>query len=75
MFRIFEFMSTYRALFGIAFVVALVLIFGYINKKNRVVYNLKATYYVFDYFTISKFISILLVFIGLLYFVFKKLNG
>ncbi|OYU84934.1 MAG: hypothetical protein CFE24_03845 [Flavobacterium sp. BFFFF2] len=75
LFRFFEFMSTYRSLFGIAFVVALVLIIGYINKKNRVVCNFKETYYVIDYFTISKFISLLLVFIGLLYFWLKKLNG
>lgn len=66
-------MKKHKGFILLAIVVIAMMVIGYLMKDNRVVYNYGDTYYVMDYFTISKFISLLLVSFGLLLFGYKKL--
>lgn len=66
-------MKKYRGFILLIVVIIATMIIGYLMKENRFVYNYGDTYYVMDYFTISKFISLLLLFLGLLLFGYKKL--
>ncbi len=66
-------MKKYRGFILLIVVIIATMIIGYLMKENRFVYNYGDTYYVMDYFTISKFISLLLFFLGLLLFGYKKL--
>jgi ABC-type transport system involved in multi-copper enzyme maturation permease subunit len=58
-------MKKYKVLISFVVFIAIVLGTGFLMKENRMVYNQGDTYYVFDYFTISKFISLLIIFLGL----------
>lgn len=49
-----------------------ILIIGYLLRKERIVYNQGDTYYVMDYFTISKFVSIIVIVFFLVVLVFEK---
>lgn len=66
-------MKKYKGFVLLIAVVIVMMTIGYLMKEERVVYNCGDTYYVSDYFTISKIISLLLVFIGLLILGYKKL--
>jgi hypothetical protein len=67
-------MRKYRIIILCAMVIIIFLTIGFLMKEKRLVYNYVDTYYVFDYFTISKFASFLLAFLGLLWFGYKKIK-
>lgn len=54
-------------------IIAIILIIGYLLKERRIVYNQGATYYVLNYFTLSKFISIIVIVLITLITFIKKI--
>lgn len=66
-------MKKYRVFILLIVVIIVMMITGYLMKKNRVVYNYGDTYYVMDYFTIAKFITLFLIVFGILLLRYKKL--
>ncbi|RUT67816.1 hypothetical protein D0817_24495 [Flavobacterium cupreum] len=66
-------MKKYRIIISLTLVIALVLTTGFLLKENRFVYNYGDTYYVLDYFVISKIVSVVIAFLGLVWFCYRKL--
>lgn len=64
-------MKNYKASILCVIVIVIVLVIGFLTRNNHVVYNCGDTYYVLDYFTISKFASFLIAFLGLVLFFVK----
>lgn len=68
-------MKQFKKIIPFVIILFITLIVGYFLRKNRMVYNYGDTYYVVDYFTISKLISVLLVILALILLIFKKLTA
>lgn len=66
-------MKKYRIVISLALVIAIVLTTGFLLKENRIVYNYGDTYYVLDYYVISKLVSAVIAFFGLVWFGYIKL--
>ena len=56
-------------------ILIVVLTIGYLMKDKRIVYNHSDTYYVIDYFTVSKLVSLLFAFLIIIFLTLKKLTS
>lgn len=52
-----------------------ILTVGYLMKKYRTGYNYGDTYYIVDYFTVSKLVSLLFAFLIIIFLTLKKLTS
>lgn len=71
-------MRKYKFIILFVAIICSLLTGGFLMRGNSFVYNSYDTYYLFDYFTISKIVSLILAFLfiilGLVWLIIKKIT-